>query len=227
MRVAMHQSQYLPWAPYFRKIAAVDCFVLMDKVQFQKNGVQNRNRVRNRSEAFWLTIPVSGKLQDHILDKRIADATWTRRHWKSLQACYARAPCWDAHAADLEQLYQRDYPTLGEANETFLRYLLGVLGIDTPMIRLSSLRVEGAKSDLVLNVCRELGADCYVSGQGAVDYLDRDAFARAGMQIEFKPSEPVVYDQGGRTFIPGLSLIDMLMYQGPEVIREYLYPEDS
>ena len=222
MRVAMHQSQYLPWPPYFKKVAAVDRFVLMDSVQFQKNGVQNRNQVRNRQGAFWLTIPVSGRLDDHIADKRIADASWTRKHWKSLQAAYGRAPHWAEHQDALAGLYQRSYAALGEANEAFIRFFLDALAIDTPLVTLSSLGVAGAKSELVLNACKALGADCYVSGHGAADYLDQDAFDAAGIGIEFMASQPPVYPQGHADFIPGLSMIDMLMHQDPDLIRAYL-----
>jgi len=222
MRVALHQSQYLPWPPYFKKMMAVDCFVLMDNVQFQKNGMQNRNQVRNKQGAFWLTIPVSGKLEDHIADKRIADAGWTRKHWQSLQTAYGRAPYWGQHKKALEVLYQGSYTTLGEVNEVFIRFFLRVLEIDIPVVSLSSLNVNGSKSSLVLNACKALNADCYVSGHGAFGYLDIDAFAEAGIAIEFMKSTPPVYTQGKMEFIPGLSMIDMLMHQNSAQIRACL-----
>lgn len=222
MRIAMHQSQYLPWPPYFKKIAAADRFVLMDNVQFQKNGVQNRNQIRNKQGAFWLTIPVSRKLEDQIANKGFADERWTCKHWKSLQAAYGRAPYWATYHDAFAALYAQRYTTLGEANEAFVRFFLEVLGIDTPLVTLSSLQVSGAKSELVLNACQTLGADCYVSGHGAADYLDQGAFAAAGIQIEFMTSMPPVYPQGHADFIPGLSMIDMLMHRHPDAIRAYL-----
>ena len=222
MRVAMHQSQYLPWPPYFKKIAKADLFVLMDDVQYQKNGLQNRNRVRNRHDAFWLTIPVSGRLQDTIADKRIADPRWAGRHWKSLQAAYGRAPGWDRHRDALESLYAGEYATLSEANEAFLRWMLNTLGIDTPIKKLSDLAVAGTKSGLVLNACLSLGADRYLSGMGAAGYLDLAAFREAGVAIEFMEAQPPVYRQYHGDFMAGLSMVDMLMNQDAERIRDYL-----
>jgi len=222
MRVAIHQSQYLPWPPYFKKMIAADCFVLMDSVQFQKNGMQNRNQVRNKQGTFWLTIPVSGKLEDHITDKSIADAGWARKHWTSLQTAYGRTPYWLQHKKALETLYLGSYSTLGEVNEVFIRFFLHVLEIDTPIVTLSSLNVDGSKSDLVLNICKALDADCYVSGHGATHYLDVGVFAEAGIDIEFIKSTPPVYTQGKMDFIPGLSMIDMLMHQSTAQIRACL-----
>lgn len=222
MRVSIHQSQYLPWPPYFKKIAASDCFVLMDSVQFQKNGMQNRNRIRNRQGEFWLTIPVTRGLDDAIAGKKIADGIWTRKHWKSLRTAYARTPYWNRYEEGLRGLYEQDYQTLGQANEVFLRFMLDALAIDVPVVRLSSLDVPGAKSDLVLNICRRLDARCYLSGTGAGAYLDQEAFRRAGVDVEFRASSPPVYSQGHSNFIPGLSMVDMLMHQGPERVQTYL-----
>lgn len=222
MRLSIHQSQYLPWPPYFKKIAASDCFVLMDSVQFQKNGMQNRNRIRNRQGEFWLTIPVKRGLDDTIVAKRVADGIWAGKHWKSLRTAYARAPFWNRYEESLRGLYEQDYQTLGQANEAFLGFLLDSLEIDTPVVRLSSLGVSGAKSELVLNICRRMGALCYVSGTGAAGYLDVESFERAGIDIEFMTSSPPVYLQGEAHFIPGLSMIDMLMHQGPERVQSYL-----
>ncbi|RMG37000.1 MAG: hypothetical protein D6720_03885 [Gammaproteobacteria bacterium] len=223
MRIAIHQSQYLPWPPYFRKIALADEFVVMDAVQFQKNGMQNRNRIRNRDGGFWLTIPVTGRLSDTIREKRIADPRWRRRHWQSIRSSYGRAPEWERHAEGLAELYRRDYETLGEANAAFLAWFMRSLGIGTAAIPLSSLGVEGAKSDLVLAICKARGATEYLSGPGARGYLDEAAFARAGIRIRYLPSEPPVYPQCHGGFIAGLSMLDMLMNIGPEAIASFLW----
>lgn len=222
MRIAIHQSQYLPWPPYFRKVALADHFVLMDRVQFQKNGLQNRNRIRNGQGDFWLTIPVTGHLSDTIDEKRIADARWRRRHWQSVRSSYGRAPQWERHAAGLEALYGRDYATLGQANAAFLGWLFESLEIETPVTPLSSLEVKGTKSDLVLAICREMGATEYLSGSGAREYLDEEAFAAAGIRIRYLVSEPPRYPQYHGAFIPGLSMLDMLMNAGRETIMAYL-----
>jgi len=222
----MHQSQYLPWPPYFRKLANVNCFVLLDAVQFQKNGVQNRNRIRNREGAFWLTVPVTGKMTDKIVDKPLAGNGWKKKHWKSIQAAYGRARYWSVYAGRLESLYRRDYATLDGVNSAFLAFFLDVLEIDTPVVRLSSLGVTGAKSELVLNVCEAVGASTYVSGEGGAAYLDRDAFSRAGISLVFEVARPPEYRQQHPGFIAGLSMLDMLMNLGKSAVRDYLYGQE-
>jgi hypothetical protein len=227
VKVAMHQSQYLPWPPLIRKINLVDHFVVMDSVQFQKNGVQNRNQIRNAQGAFWLTIPVTGGLDTTIAEKPVVDQRWRDKHWKSLEACYRRAPHWSTVGERLMLLYEHEYLTLGHVNGAFLVELLDLCGVSTPVTRLSRLHAEGAKSALVLDVCQRLGATVYRSGVGARDYLDVDAFAAAGIEVEFDDSEPPEYDQGYRDFIKGLSVVDYLMHADPDEIADYLEPTDE
>jgi hypothetical protein len=223
LKVSIHQSQYLPWPPYFRIVACSDAFVLMDDVQYQKNGVQNRNRVRGAADAFWLTVPVTGHLADHIRDKKLADDRWRAKHWQSIRSAYGGAPQWAKHAAALEAIYAQPAATLGEINDRVLEFFLAALGIGTRVLRMSEMGATGAKSELVLELCRRAGAATYLSGTGAKDYLDEAAFARAGIALEYLPSAPPQYPQfQGGAFIAGLSMLDMLMNVEAAAIRDYL-----
>ena len=210
LRVAIHQSQYLPWPPYLKKIANVDVFVLMDNVQYEKNGVQNRNRIRNQQTDFWLTIPVSLHLGDTIRDLRFGQNDWRLKHWKSIQACYGRSPSWGLYGEDLERLFGMDYANLAEVNEAFLLFILRSMSIRTRIVRLSDLEVTGQKSELVLAICKTVGATVYVSGMGAKSYIQEERFASSGIQIEFRESIPPAYAQFNGVFIPGLSMLDMM-----------------
>jgi hypothetical protein len=223
VKVAIHQSQYLPWPPYFRKLAKADVFVVMDSVQYQKNGVQNRNQLRNAAGPFWLTIPVTGQLEDSIAGKKLADDRWRAKHKSSLSQAYARAPFWKEFGPALAAVYERPFETLGAVNDAFLSVLLEAFGLKTRVVTLSSLNVPGAASELVLNACKALGATAYLSGTGAKDYLDEAAFAAAGLPIVYEESKPPVYAQfHGGEFVPGLSAVDHLLNAGPDNAREYL-----
>ena len=210
MIAAIHQSQYLPWPPYFKKLARADVFILLDGVQFQKNGVQNRNRIRNAAGAFWLTIPVTGSLEDSILEKRLADGRWCERHAKSLRSSYQRSPFWKDHGEDLLRHFGRTYATLGEANEAFFRFLVQRLDIRTPVLRHSELGATGRKSDLVLGLCKEVGADSYLSGVGGKAYLEEAEFERAGVRVVYASFPQPRYEQFHGDFISELSIVDML-----------------
>jgi hypothetical protein len=218
----MHQSQYLPWPPYFKKIAAADVFVWMDSVQYQKNGLQNRNQIRDRLQAFWLTIPVTGHLTDLIRDKAPVDGQWRVKHWKSLEGSYRKAPRWAEHAPALKALYEAEYRTLDEANRAFFDWMLAAAGIKTKVVRLSELGSRGAKNELILGAMKALGAGVYVSGVGAKDYLDEGLFAREKVAIEYLESVPPVYAQFHGAFMPGLSMMDMLLNAEPAAIAAYL-----
>lgn len=223
MKAAMHQSQYLPWPPYFKKVAACDVFVLMDSVQYQKNGVQNRNQVRGREGAFWLTVPVTGRLEDSIAAKPLAGGQWRAKHWKSIVSAYQRAPRWAELGPSLEKAYASPAATLGEINERLFFLLLEHLELPAKVVRLSELKAEGAKTALLLSALRAVGADVYVSGTGGKDYLDEGLFREAGVALEWLESVPPEYPQfHGGPFIPGLSMLDMLMNVGVAAAREWL-----
>lgn len=220
--VAIHQSQYIPWPPYFKKMALADIFVIMDNVQFQKNGVQNRNKIRNANRDFWLTIPVTGRLEDLIADKKISDGRWKEKHWKSLKLSYAKAPFWGHYADDLEDLYNQEYATIGEINGRFLEYLIKMLNIKTKVVYLSDLEVSGTKSDLVLGICKALNAKIYISGLGAKAYLKENDFLKEGIVVKYKPSASPAYRQFHGEFISELSILDMMFNVSPNDIGEYL-----
>ncbi|WP_164668013.1 WbqC family protein [Virgibacillus doumboii] len=222
-KIAIHQSQYLPWAPYFRKVAQSDLFVIMDAVQFQKNGVQNRNKIRNKHEDFWLTIPVSGSINDLILEKSISNPLWKKKHWKSIRTAYQKAPYWYQYANKLEALYSQDYKSLFEVNDNVFKFIIKELEIDTDIVYLSDLNTQMSKSNLVLEICQKLDANVYLSGHGGKSYLNESDFSKRGIYIEYLTSEIPKYPQLYEGFSPGLSIIDMMMNVDLSVIKEYLY----
>ncbi|KQL46521.1 hypothetical protein AN963_16470 [Brevibacillus choshinensis] len=222
-KISIHQSQYIPWAPYFKKIAMSDIFVVMDSVQYQKNGVQNRNKIRDKNSDYWLTIPVTGQLTDFISEKRMVSDRWMMKHWKSIQSSYRSAPKWGNYVDQIAFLFEQKYSTLFEVNQAFFTFLMDSLKIETQVVLLSELQVSGEKSDLVLNICKELCATEYISGYGSKSYLDEKKFADSGIEINYLESIPPVYPQVHGEFIAGLSMIDMLVNSSDDVIQEYLF----
>jgi hypothetical protein len=225
--VAIHQSQYVPWFPYFKKIALSDIFVVMDTVQFQKNGLQNRNKIRNYDGDFWLTIPVTGHKDDLILEKKISGDHWKQKHWKSISASYSKAPHWPLYKDRLEQLYKKDYSTLHEVNRSFLEFLLESLSLDTKIVYLSQLNALGTKSELVLSVCTELKASTYLSGYGGKAYLQEHDFRDAHIEIEYRESTTPRYPQFHGDFIDSLSILDMMLNVTVPEIRSFLQRQDN
>lgn len=197
----------------------------MDSVQFQKNGVQNRNKIRGKQGEFWLTIPVTGHLSDLISEKHVSDFRWNKKHWNSLVTSYSKAPFWNLYAAELEDIYMAKEDNLGRINEKFLFYIVNKLGLKTKILRTSDLEVAGNKSDLVLNICKILNAKTYISGSGAKGYLIEEDFIRNNIFIEYKESKPPVYEQFNGEFIPGLSILDMMFNVDIEDLRILLFQD--
>ena len=226
MKLSIHQSQYIPWPAYFKKIALSDKFIILDDVQFQKNGVQNRNKLRNKNGEFWLTIPVKGSLGDSIKDKEIAHDKWKKKHFQSMSQSYSKSPFWDSLKDEIAALYSQETTKLNDINIFFIKFIISKLEIDTEIIISSNEDFSGKKSDLILNICSKFNASKYLSGTGAKDYLDIDSFKKKGIIVEFMESLPAIYTQIHGEFMPGLSIIDMMMNTSSEEIRKYLYEEN-
>jgi len=166
--VSINQPAYLPWLGYFERIAASDVHIVLDHVQFEKNSFVNRNKVRTREGWTWLTVPVLtkgrfGHLAINQLDL-VAGHPWAKKHWSTLRMNYARAPFFPSYAPAYDALYAHPWSGFLPMAEAFLRQHLADLGIRTQILFSSTLGISGTKSDLVLNLCRAVGADRYLSG---------------------------------------------------------------
>jgi hypothetical protein len=242
MLVAIHQPHYLPWLGYLSRMACADLFVVLDHVQFERRNYQNRTRILVpnsdvHGEPRWLTVPVEQRSRDErILDKRIDNSLegprhWSRIHFLTLRHAYREAPYIEHYLPQLKSLYDARYDNLVDLNSATLEFLRAAYGIRTPLVKSSTLAPHGAKSELVLDICRRVGASALLVGLGASRrYHDSEAFARAGIALVLQEFEHPVYRQcGARTFSPGLSAIDLLLNCGPESRRllESAVPEEE
>ncbi|MDH7571256.1 MAG: WbqC family protein [Armatimonadota bacterium] len=226
MIAAAHQLHYLPWLRYYHKIAAADVFVLLDDIQFEKNGWQNRNKIKGPQGALCLTVPVQDAYRQPINAVQIAanEPRWAQKHWRSLQQHYARAPFFALHADFFRNLYARPWESLAAVSDAILQYTLQALEIQTPVIRSSQLNVPGHATERLAALCRAVGADTYLSGAYALQaYLDAEALRRAGVRLLFQqwscPTYRQLYPAAG--FVPDLSIVDLLFNEGPAA-REIL-----
>jgi hypothetical protein len=237
MIVAIHQPHFLPWLGYLHRMAQVDAFVLLDHVQFERRNYQNRTMIRMNDEARWLTVPVIQRSQkERILDKEVDNRLegakwWSSAHFLTLRHAYREAAFIDAYSAPLRRLFETRYPRLVDLNQAALELLREAFGIGTPLLKSSELGVEGARGDLILDICRALGADTLLVGfGGSRGYLDTGAFARANVRIAQHEFTHPEYAQCGckgaeaAPFLRGLSAIDMLLNCGPRS-AELLLPD--
>lgn len=214
MRVAIHQPQYFPWPRYIHKILAADIFVYLDTVQFSKNGVQNRNQIGTRAGALWLTVPVKHQFGQKLNEIEVAESKFGTKHWKSLQSNYSRAPGFVRWKGELESLLNAHYTLLVEAAVASTEWMLNKLGTTTRRVRSSEMTgIGGESSKLVASICRELHATQYLTGTGALAYLQNDDFSEINCEVLVQEWQPFEYEQVNSkgSFINDLSTLDLLL----------------
>lgn len=219
MIVSINQPAYLPWLGYFDRIAASDIHVVLDNVQFEKNSFSNRNRIRTADSSCWLTVPLrtKGRFGElRLRDVEIADRSWAVRHRKTLDANYRRAPFYAELAPPLHALLEHSWDRLAPLCAAVTSWLLGELGITTPVVSASDLGAIGAKDELVLALCRELGATTYLSGALGRNYLREDLFTDAGIAVAYQAYEHPEYTQAFPGFVPNLAAVDLLFNHGSD-----------
>lgn len=219
MIVSIHQPNFLPWLGYFHKISESDVHVVLDNVQFEKNSFINRNRIKISSGWMWLTVPVllKGRFGEDI-DNVLIDSSgrWQEKMWKSIWLNYSRASFFKDYAGQLGEILKRPWERLIDLNNTLFYFLLDVLKLKCEIFFASKLKIQEKKSDLILGICRELGASVYLSGPQGRDYLAEDKFRENGMRIIYQDYRHPVYRQLFGDFVSHLSIIDLIFNCGPE-----------
>jgi hypothetical protein len=219
-RVAIVQSNYVPWKGYFDLIASVDEFILYDDAQYTVRDWRNRNRVKTRDGVAWLTIPVTwdGPGRPPIREVRAADPAWARKHWDRLRHAYSKAPCYREAADFLGPLYgAAPAESLSAINAFFLRAICGYLGITTVIRASMDYRVKHQTDPTkrLLAYCEAAGARVYVSGPSAKAYLDVESLRNAGVETAFFDYAGYAeYRQPYPPFIHEVSVLDLLFCEG-------------
>ena len=220
MKLAIHQPHYLPWLGYFAKWAAADLFVFLDTVQYEKNGWQNRNRIKTAAGARWLTVPVHARLGTPIDAVGVDEAQpWRARHRRAIEDAYARAPHLPRHLDALRALFATEWPQLAPLAVATGEWLARTLGIATPARLASTLGVSATDpTERLIAICRTVGADTYLAGRDGALYMDREAFARAGITVQFQHYKHPAYAQLHGEFVPFLSALDLLLTHGDDAL---------
>lgn len=218
MRVAVLQSNYLPWRGYFDIIHDVDTFVFYDDVQYTVNDWRNRNRVKTANGPLWITLPAGNQNDRRICDVELRDQGWGRKHWRTIEQAYARAPHFAGIGGFLRGVYSRTWPSLSNLNQTLVKTIAGeFLGIRTEFRDSREFRLDGRKGDRLLGLLTELGATEYVSGPAARGYLDLDTYRDAGVNVIWKDySSYPEYPQLHGPFVPQVSIVDLLANCGTD-----------
>ena len=218
-RVAVIQSNYIPWKGYFDIIHEVDLFIFYDDVQYSKNDWRNRNKIKTAQGLHWLTIPVGSPDHRLICEIEPANDWWPRKHWATIQQSYGRSPHFLRYRSFFEHFYlAAKWTNLSELNQFLIKTIsMDFLGIRTEFRDSREFCPTGIKADRLLDLLRKAGATSYLSGPSAKDYLDEQDFVGAGIELVYKDySGYPEYVQQFPPFVHSVSVIDLLFNCGPE-----------
>ena len=221
MRIGIHQPEHLPWLGFFDRINNVDAFVLLDHVKFTKNNFQNRNRISNlkKNKWEWLTIPVPSENHSTIKDLNVKPReVWLRNYTEKVRHNYSKSEFFYEVTNLMYSESKSHSDNLFDINYTFILNTLKYLEIDTAIFRSSQMRLEKSKSEMLIEICQKLGGKKFVTGIGAINYLDQDFFYSNGVSVILRNPIDALMDytfKGQR-----LSILDALMRSGQDLKKE-------
>ncbi|NYZ67627.1 WbqC family protein [Endozoicomonas sp. SM1973] len=215
-KIAILQSNYIPWKGYFDIIAAVDEFIIFDDMQFTKNDWRNRNIIKASQGIHWLTIPVGKNINRRIRDVHIASSTWQLKHWKSLESSYKKAAYFNEIAEWLSPLYLKNkFSYLSQLNRCFIECICDFLNINTYISNSWDYTLSNGKTERLVDLCHQSGATEYISGPAAKGYINDSVFHNQGIKLTwFDYSNYPSYPQLWGDFIHEVTILDLLFNCG-------------
>lgn len=221
-KIAILQSNYIPWKGYFDLINMVDEFVFYDEVQYTKNDWRNRNKIKTSQGIQWLTIPVRQEtLGQKIKDTKISDKKWNIKHWRTISQNYSKSKYFKEYKDIFEELYlncNEEY--LSQINYKFISTINGILGIKTKLRYSSEFELIDGQTEKLLNICKECEANSYLSGPAAKDYFDEELAEKENIQVEWMNySGYQEYNQLFPPFEHGVSILDLIFNEGSNATK--------
>ncbi len=215
-KVGILQSNYIPWKGYFDIINSVDEFILYDTAQFTKNDWRNRNKIKTSQGIEWISIPVKHSISQKINEIEVLSNQWRKKHWRTLQQNYSRSANFDKYKAIFENLYLNNNETyLSVINYNFICEINKILDIKTKISWSLDYILEGERSEKLLNICKQAGANEYISGPAAKSYLNINLFEQENIKVTWADySDYKEYNQLFPPFEHGVSILDLVFNEG-------------
>lgn len=223
MKLGIMQPYFMPYIGYFQLIAAVDVFVVYDNIKYTKKGWINRNRVLVNGTDVIFSLPL--KKDSDMLDivQRELSSEFNRGKLLSqLKGAYIKAPHFIEVYTLLENIIKFKDDNLFNYIHHSLNQICRHLKIKTKIIISSNLSINhGLKAqDKVIALCEAVNADTYINTIGGTDLYDRDKFLSHGITLQFIKAKSFEYPQFASTFVPWLSIIDVLMFNPIEMVQK-------
>lgn len=229
MKTAIMQPYFFPYIGYFQLIHAVDVFVVYDNIKYTKKGWINRNRILQHGEASVISIPIQ-KDSDFldVRDRRVAPTFNPTKLMNKIHAAYHKAPYFKEVSRFIEQVIYHHEENLFEYIYHSIVKICDYLGLDTKVVISSTLDIDHTwrAQDKVIAICKALDSTHYINPIGGTSLYSKADFQRNGLQLSFLQTRDLVYTQYENSFVPFLSIIDVMMFNSPEEITDMLNQYD-
>lgn len=218
--IAVMQPTFLPWLGYFDLIDQANIFVFLDDVGFSKQSWHQRNRIKTANGVIWLTVPVltRGSAEQRINEVKINLVSNDReKHLKTIIQAYKKAPFYKSYIDELSEILNRKYVLLVDLNIDLINLFCKSMNIKTNLIKSSQLTIQGHKVDRLINICKTLNADVYLSTPGSKAYIDENnLFIPNHIDLKYHDYKHPLYNQLHGEFVPYLSVLDLLFCEGQQ-----------
>lgn len=213
--VSIHQPNYIPWLGYFYKIYRSDYFVFLDDVQFSNEGMHNYHYIKTKDGPQRIKIPVTQTLGDKINEVRVRnDLKWQEKHLNLLRENYRKSDHFREVISDISSLINENQEYLSPLNIEIIKFISGKIGLKTVFVKSSDLQISTVKEKKIIDICKALECNIYLSGTGAKGYQDEMNFMEQGIQLKYLNYNPFIYKQQFGAFQSNVTILDFLMNCG-------------
>jgi hypothetical protein len=218
MRVGVIQSSFIPWRGYFDFLASVDLFIFLDDVQYTAQNWRNRNQIKTSKGIEWLTVPVRHESLSQLITETliIKNTNWQKKHLTAWTSNYRSTPYFDVIMELITGIRNEKFNTISELNIGLIGSISEYLEISTPTILSKEICLKGKGTERLINLLTEVGANTYLSGPSADQYLNKDLFKKAGISLEYKSYDYLPYPQLWGEFVGNVSVLDVIANCGPD-----------
>ncbi|MDH5888515.1 WbqC family protein [Vibrio splendidus] len=224
MKVAILQSNYIPWKGVFDMISQVDKFIFFEDVDYTNRDWRTRNKIRTKGDSKWLTVPVKKMPRGtKIFEISILnDGKWQRKHKSTIKQEYSKARYFKEYEWVLDEIYDKEWDSLSDFNISITKLLCEVIGIKCDFLNSINIKSHGDKDDKLISICKEVGATCYLSGPAAKSYIDPGKFENENIELSYIDySKYPEYEQLHSGFEHFVSVLDVIFNCGPKS-KEYI-----
>lgn len=222
-KIAILQSNYIPWKGYFDMINMVDEFILYDDMQYTRRDWRNRNKIKTPNGLIWLTIPVEvkGKYFQKISETKVNEKDWAKKHWQSITHNYSKSKYFKEYKDVFEELYLNCHEEyLSQINYKFIVAINKILGIKTKIRWSSEFKLVDGQTEKLLGICKDCDTDIYLSGPAAKDYFDEELARKENIKVEWMDySGYKEYEQLHSHFEHGVTILDLIFNEGPNATK--------